>query len=205
MDNTLAGFRVLFGASGSTLDYKVNAWPVAILGKDPTGLPIPLNADANGNLIVAATITPSGTQDVNVTKFGGTAFSLGQQLAAVSLPVVLTAAQITSLTAPVLAAGTNAIGSVRVTPATASTLANVSSANTNTTLQASNASRRGLLIFNDSTAILYVKFGATATTISYTVQLAAGAYYEFPSPIYTGIVDGIWASANGSARMTEIT
>lgn len=42
--------------------------------------------------------TPTGTQDVNLIKVGGTAFSLGQQLAAASLPVVLTAAQISTLT-----------------------------------------------------------------------------------------------------------
>lgn len=58
-------------------------------------------------------------------------------------------------------------------------------------------------IFNDSTAILYVKFGPTAAATSYTVQLAANAYYEFPRPVYAGQVDGIWASANGNARLTE--
>lgn len=42
--------------------------------------------------------TPSGTQDVNLTKVGGTSFALGQQLAASSLPVVLTAAQLSTLT-----------------------------------------------------------------------------------------------------------
>jgi hypothetical protein len=33
--------------------------------------------------------------------------------------------------------------------------------------------------------------------------MAAGAYYEFPQPCYTGQVDGIWASANGNARLTS--
>jgi molybdenum cofactor biosynthesis enzyme len=51
-------------------------------------------------LPVTATFTPSGTQDVNLTKVGGASFALGQQLAAASLPVVLTAAQITTLTPP---------------------------------------------------------------------------------------------------------
>ncbi len=49
-------------------------------------------------MLVEASFTPSGTQDVNITEIGGVAFSLGQQLAAASLPVVLTAAQITTLT-----------------------------------------------------------------------------------------------------------
>jgi hypothetical protein len=59
------------------------------------------------------------------------------------------------------------------------------------------------LVFNDSTAVLYLKFGATASASSYTVQIAAGGYYEFPQPLYLGNVDGIWASANGNARLTS--
>jgi hypothetical protein len=51
--------------------------------------------------------------------------------------------------------------------------------------------------------VLYVKFGAAASTTSYTVQIAAGGYYEFPQPVYCGEVDGIWASANGAARLTS--
>lgn len=83
------------------------------------------------------------------------------------------------------------------------TLANVSSSASSVTLFAANAASRARAIYNDSTAVLYVKFGATASTTSYTVQLAAGAYYEFPQPVYGGLVDGIWASANGAARTTE--
>lgn len=90
-------------------------------------------------------------------------------------------------------------------PATAASLANVASSATNVTLKAANASRRGLAIFNDSEAVLYVKFGATASSSSFTVKIAAGGYYEMPQPIYVGIVDGIWASANGNARVTELT
>lgn len=58
-------------------------------------------------------------------------------------------------------------------------------------------------IYNDSSAVLYVKFGATASTTSFTVKLLAGDYFEFPRPLYTGVVHGIWASATGSARLTE--
>lgn len=61
----------------------------------------------------------------------------------------------------------------------------------------------GRAIYNDSTAVLYVKYGATASTSSYTVQIAAGGYFEFPQPVYSGQVDGIWASANGNARLTS--
>ncbi len=89
--------------------------------------------------------------------------------------------------------------------ASVATTSNVASSASNVTLMASNDSRRGLTIFNDSTSILYVKFGTTATSSSFTVKMQAGAYYEMPVPLYTGIIDGIWVSANGNARMTELT
>lgn len=82
------------------------------------------------------------------------------------------------------------------------TLANVASSATNVTLfTAGKVVERA--IYNDSSAILYVKYGATASTSSYTTQIAAGGYYEFPQPCYSGQVDGIWASANGNARLTS--
>jgi hypothetical protein len=84
------------------------------------------------------------------------------------------------------------------------TQASVASSATNVTLLASNANRLGATVYNDSTAILYLKLGATASTSSYTIQLLAGDYYEAPFG-YTGQIDGIWASANGNARITELT
>lgn len=84
------------------------------------------------------------------------------------------------------------------------TVANVASSASNVTIFAAATGRINMrTIFNDSTQVLYLKFGATASASSYTVQLAAGAYFEFPRPIYGGQVDGIWAAANGSARLTS--
>jgi len=70
------------------------------------------------------------------------------------------------------------------------------------TLCASNDSRKHLTIFNDSTAILYVKSGSGSSLTSYSVKVLAGGYYDVPDR-YTGIVTGIWASANGYAYVTE--
>lgn len=92
-----------------------------------------------------------------------------------------------------------------VAVASAATLSNVASSATNVTLLASNSSRKGATIFNDSTQVLYVKFGATASATSFTYYVFPSQTMEFPAPIYQGIVDGLWASANGNARLTEIT
>lgn len=85
------------------------------------------------------------------------------------------------------------------------TLSNVASSASTGTIVASNANRKGLIIYNDSTQVLYLKFGATASATSYTVQIASQATWVMPpNVIYTGIIDGIWASANGNARVTEL-
>lgn len=89
--------------------------------------------------------------------------------------------------------------------AAAATLANVSGSATSVTLQAANTARRGWTALNDSSAALYVKFGATASTVSFTVKVPAGGYFEMPKPVYTGVIDGIWDSAAGAVRVTEIT
>ena len=56
-------------------------------------------------LLVESTVTPSGIQDVNITQVGGASLSLGQQLSADSIPVVLTADQLSTLTPPAAITG----------------------------------------------------------------------------------------------------
>ncbi len=96
---------------------------------------------------------------------------------------------------------------VQNTPATVSTSAVTSVAGNagNVQLLASTAGRKQAMFYNESTQILYLKLGTTASTSSYTVQLPPNGYYELPQPIYTGQIDGIWASANGNVRITELT
>jgi hypothetical protein len=90
--------------------------------------------------------------------------------------------------------------------ADAAALTNVADQDTNIQLLAANADRRGVIIHNDSPGILYLKYGATATTTGYTYKIAADGTWDMPMPIYTGQIDGIWtSSASGSARITELT
>jgi hypothetical protein len=94
----------------------------------------------------------------------------------------------------------------RPTQVGTATLANVSDTDSSTTLAAANADRIGLIVVNDSTAILYLKYGSAATSTSCTYILGAGATWEMPHPIYVGLVAGVWASnASGAARVTELT
>jgi hypothetical protein len=63
-------------------------------------------------------------------------------------------------------------------------------------------------VFNDSSAVLYLKYGTAASTTSHAVQIAPGGYFEFPKSegsVFPGAVEGIWSSATGSARCVEMS
>lgn len=76
--------------------------------------------------------------------------------------------------------------------------------NASTSVLASNANRLGATIYNEGAAICYLKLGATASTTSYSCQIASGGYYEVPFG-YTGAIDGITSSGTAQLRVTEIT
>jgi hypothetical protein len=103
-------------------------------------------------------------------------------------------------------------GTIRNNPINAGTptLTNVASSATSVTLIAANANRKTLIIVNDSTATIYLKFDAsTASTTSYSHVLPPitnGIPYvlSLNGSDYSGEIRGIWSSANGFARITEI-
>ncbi|MBN3943501.1 hypothetical protein [Nostoc sp. NMS9] len=80
----------------------------------------------------------------------------------------------------------------------------VASSVTSVTILASNSNRKGATIWNDSTANLFIEFGATATTSAFTAKLSADGYYEVPFH-YTGVISGIWSAANGNGLVRELT
>lgn len=87
-----------------------------------------------------------------------------------------------------------------VIPATSS----VNSSATVVTLLAANADRVGGTFYNSSTQVLYLKYGSGASTTDFTVAIASNTFWEMPhNYVYKGIITGIWASANGSVKITE--
>lgn len=73
------------------------------------------------------------------------------------------------------------------------------------TILTNNNLRRGLSIYNFSTSPFYFKLGASANTTSYTLMMVSSGYYELPKPVYTGLISGLWGSANGYALISELT
>lgn len=86
---------------------------------------------------------------------------------------------------------------------TSSSPTTIASSITSVTLLPINDQRLGASIYNDSTATLYIRFGLAASASNFKVALVGGAYYEFPEPMHTKIVTGIWSAVSGSARVSE--
>jgi len=117
--------------------------------------------------------------------------SLGPQVKSASLSVTL-------------ASDTGSLP-VEITPAVSSTASptRISITTSSATLLSANTNRIGAIIYNEGSAALFVKLGASASTTSYTVKLASGAFYVVPE-VYTGIIDGVTDTGTGAALATEI-
>lgn len=84
------------------------------------------------------------------------------------------------------------------------TKSNVASSATAVDILAANPLRKRFQVFNDSSAILYLdETGGTPSASSYTTQIAAGGYYESAEYCAVNKLTGLWASANGNARVTD--
>ncbi|MGZ4745707.1 MAG: hypothetical protein ACXVYY_01355 [Oryzihumus sp.] len=96
------------------------------------------------------------------------------------------------------------------------TITSVAPGSTSTTLLASNSSRFGYRVYNDSNVdALVSESSAASSSTSYTYRLVAGGFYESPlGAVYTGALTFIGmaagtttatAATSGSCRVTELT
>jgi hypothetical protein len=160
---------------------------------DPSGNLVPLRVNADGKLYVDLGALAIG--DVEIKNDAGNPVPVSGPLTDTQLRASDVKVTLDGESVAITSGGTST-----------ATLSNVAASASSTAILASNANRKRVVIHNDSTATLYLKFGATASATSYTYLLYGGDTYESPSmPVYTGQIDGIWASATGSARVTEFT
>lgn len=93
---------------------------------------------------------------------------------------------------------------VKTTAASASVGFVSASANTNVTIASANPNRLGIIVYNDTSKLLYVKLGVSASVNDYTTQLAKDDNYEVPFG-YQGRIDAFTVGAvTGVVRITEI-
>lgn len=85
------------------------------------------------------------------------------------------------------------------------TRTSVAAATATVNLLAANAGRMQATVYNDSTAIMYLGLGGVFITVNdFSLQILPGGYYEVPA-YFTGQVRAIWATADGFARVTELS
>ena len=73
------------------------------------------------------------------------------------------------------------------------------------TLAAANNARRRVIIYNDASADLLLKYGAGASASSFTERVKSKAVWYMELPPFTGLISGIWESSpTGSAMVTDI-
>jgi hypothetical protein len=84
------------------------------------------------------------------------------------------------------------------------TTTSVASSATSVTILASNANRRGISIANDSTSILRLSYATPATSANAFIVMQPGSFLWLDQQLMiTGTIYGIWATANGTAQVTE--
>lgn len=158
---------------------------------DGSGVTQPISAAALPLPSGAATsaLQTSGNATL-VTISGQLPTTLGQKTSANSLAVVISSDQ----------------SPIPVTSSLSSTAAitSVSNAITTGVVLASNTARRGFIVYNDSLAIVFLAFAATASTTAFSVKMQPGSEYE-PGIDYTGVISAIASAAVGALRVTEFT
>lgn len=199
--------------SGSVTGLLVGGQPVSQANAVPV-------TDAGGSLTVDGTITAlseftdnSGFTD-NTSKVLAVGYYLDESVGVSLTENDIAAARIDGKRAQVVvledqttrgqrlsidASGSMKVREIRSANSTATSL---TASITSQLLVAANTTRLGVAIFNDSTTQLFLKFGASATSNSYSLRMMPDDYLEVPYG-YTGQIDGLWFSATGSARITE--
>jgi hypothetical protein len=96
------------------------------------------------------------------------------------------------------------VASVAVRPTTA-TVQIITLTATSQVVAPFDVNRRQLILFNDSGAAIFIKFGVGATTSNFTVRLAPNSSYEIPLNGYCGDVSGVRTSGTGPLLVTTVT
>lgn len=92
---------------------------------------------------------------------------------------------------PVTLVGSTALNTVSVSASTTAAISSISATSTPLMLSSTAGSatanaRKGLLAYNQGNAQVLIAYSTSVSTTSYSVALAAGAYWEMPVPLWLG-------------------
>ena len=165
----------------------------AVVFSNDAGTKLEVVAPSNP-LPVNATFSPSGTQDVNITKVAGATVATGHGTAAGALRVELP---------------TDGTGQVTTVPQKSTTLTpsqvTVPATANGILVLAANANRLGATISNPSAVTVYISAAATGLTTTNGFGIPPGSSYNIDIPLYTGAIYGIVAAATQVVTVVELT
>ncbi|MBD2365189.1 hypothetical protein H6G36_29230 [Anabaena minutissima FACHB-250] len=95
------------------------------------------------------------------------------------------------------------VAQLQLPTATTGTEVSNSLSDTSSVLAAANTNRKGLAIYNTLSQTVYIDVANTVSESNYWFKLEAGAFYEMPEPIYTGIIYAMLATGTGSVEVRE--
>jgi hypothetical protein len=201
--------------NGQTVDAQMTARGAQIVAPGVDGFAVTANAGTNlntsalaletgGNLATLAGAVSSAKVQANTSQINGVAPSMGNGVSGTGVQRVTLASDSTGQV--VLAAGSAIIGTITPPTSSTATLSNVAASVTSVTILASNASRKGGSVYNDSSSAMYLKQGTSASTTSFSFKIPANTLYEInASIVYTGAYTALWDTATGNARVTELS
>lgn len=162
---------------------------------DASGSEVSLDA---ASLAALENITVTVSNEVEIKNDSGSPVPIS----AASLPLPSGAS-----TAALQTTGNTSLASLdsKISPTTATLTTKARSVTTAVAL-ASNSNRKGFIFHNDTAAICYIAYAATASTAAFSYRIAANAVYEATLPCYTGVISVVWGSGGASNLMiTELT
>lgn len=91
-----------------------------------------------------------------------------------------------------------------VAPRTLVNTVPIASSTSSVQIAAANANRKGISIYNNSTAILSLSYATPATTANCFMQMQPGSLLMLDQQlIISNAIYGIWSAANGTAQVTQ--
>lgn len=209
-----AGASIPVTLDGGSVTISSVTVPTSVTINNTNGSPVPVS-DAGGTLSVddgGGSITVDGPLtdgQLRATAVPVSGPLTDTQLRATAVPVSgpLTDTQLRATAVPIADGGGSITVDGTVTaqfPARTPTTTSVASTVVSTLILASNVSRKGFSISNVSSSKLYLSFTNPATQTNCFIEMQGGAFLFFNHDcIVTNAIYGIWASANGTAQVTE--
>jgi hypothetical protein len=192
----------------NTVNFGANSWPVqgsAAAGAAPGAQRPVYTAGWDGALVRPLKTDATGRLEVIGSAAGGNVYGPDAIGTAPTQPPVYVAVRgPTGLIAFMQVDATNnlLVSDVNETPVTAVARSSIPGAAVSTVIKTAGACK-SIELFNDSTAIAYVGFGATAVSLAdYTLKMYPDAYYEVPDKLRNMEIRAIWASATGAMKLT---